>query len=124
MDHFGIALLDALLNPLLEGSSMDGVNHVTQILTRQLLNLLLGDRKSLQSSTVLVVASKVEDFFNRQSLEIGNADVLDIVTFDDATLCGGQVSQMKNGDGMVGREVSLAFRRQEAVNLQSIKSQE
>ena len=99
--NFGIAVSHALVHLQLEWVTNDCVHHIGNVLPGQLVDLFWRLRQRFKRLSLVGVGSEAEDIFNCQSLEEGNVDVLDVITLDDAALVGHQVSQVKNGHGVV-----------------------
>ena len=98
---FGITSSNALVHPLLERVTNDCVHHIGNVLPGQLVDLFWRLRQRFKRLSLVGVGSEAEDIFNGQSNEERNIDVLDLCTLDDAALVGHQVSQVKNGHGVV-----------------------
>ena len=64
-----------------------------------------------------MICSILKDVFNGKPKEIGNVDVLDVITFDDAALVGYQISQVKDCYGVVWSQICTDFSCQESVDL-------
>ena len=84
----GIAFFDSLVHPVLEWISTDGVHHIRYVLSWQLVELFFRFGKSSKCRTIIAFCSKLEDIVDGKPLEIGNGNIFDVITFDNAAFVG------------------------------------
>ena len=97
-----VPLVHLVVDPVLELLAHDGVDHVRKVGPAQLGDLLAGRQCSFHISVVL---GELEDVLDGQPLELRDVDDLHVVAVDDALHAHGQVSQVPDGDGLVGGQV-------------------
>jgi len=108
-----VALLHLRLDPLGERWSDDRVDHVGDVLPRQLLHLLL-DGEVLVDARVLV--GERLHVLDGEALELGHADVLHVGTLDALLRAGLDVTEVPDGDILEGREEDVHLGGEEPVD--------
>ena len=114
LGHPLVAGVDLVRDPVLEPLPHDRVDHVRQVCSAELGDLLRR-RKSILH--ILVAAGEVEDVLDREAFELGHVDDLDVVAGDDRLDPHGQVPQVEDGDGFVAGQVGPHLGGEESVDL-------
>ena len=114
-DDLLVSLLYLTIDPVVECLAHHRVDDVGQVLPRHLLRLLLQLRQALHHLRVHLPV--LIDAVNGDTLEVWHVDVLDLLGVDHGPSIACQITEMPDGDGIVGWDVCMAVGADEPEDL-------
>ena len=114
LGHPLVAGVDLVRDPVLEPLAHDCVDHVGQVRPAELGDLLRRRQRVLDG---LLALGEVEHGLDREALELGHVDDLDLVAGNNDLHRHGQVPQVEDGDGFVAGQVGPHLGGEEPVDL-------
>ena len=105
--------LDSCIDPIIKWLANQGINDVSNVLTRQLLQLGFHHRQ--RGHYIVILPGEIHQVMNGQPFKLRNNDMLDVLRFDHFSIPVHQVLHMPNCHCFKARQVGTDIMGQKTI---------
>ena len=98
-NNLSISFVHLFIHPVREGLAAYGVDDVAKVLPWKLQDFILCGRQCLECLTIVELSGPVKHVLNIQAIKIWDANIFNIITFDEHFLVGHDVTAMVDCHG-------------------------